>query len=367
VATRTARRTVRALAALVTAGVTLALLPRVALADPSQATLEAKRRLAALNVEIEVAAEHYNDAQIALAAARREAARAQARVGVKAAEVSAGQRGIGRLAAAAYRTGGGVDPLIQLMTTATPQSFLTRAGTLDAVSRNQGEQLRALRAARRSLEREQDTARQKVAAADDIAADLATTKATIERSLAEQQQLVERLETADARRERLEREAAARRAAQLAAARERARQIAAAEAARRASLRASRNRVSAPSYRGPASGRASVAVAEAYRQLGKPYQWAAAGPDRFDCSGLTMWVWAKAGVSLPHSSRAQFGQGHHVSWSELQPGDLTFYGSPIHHVGIYVGNGNMINAPQTGDVVKVAPAMRSDYVGAVRL
>ncbi|MCA1824037.1 MAG: NlpC/P60 family protein [Frankia sp.] len=108
-------------------------------------------------------------------------------------------------------------------------------------------------------------------------------------------------------------------------------------------------------------------MSEAYRQLGKPYEWAASGPDSFDCSGLTMWVWAKAGVSLPHSSRAQFDMGRHVSIAEIQPGDLTFYGSPIHHVGIYIGNGNMISAPQTGDYVKIQAAFRSDYVGAVRL
>jgi cell wall-associated NlpC family hydrolase len=252
------------------------------------------------------------------------------------------------------------------MTTATPETFLDKAATVDAVSRNRSDQLRGLRAARHTLRTEQATAAQKVAVADAIAKDMADTRARIEKAIAKQAALVARLESADARRERLAREAAARRAAQLAAARERARALAAAEAARRAAVRASRGTPRA-TYNGPVSGRASVAVAEAYRQLGKPYRWAAAGPDTFDCSGLTMWVWAKAGVSLPHSSRAQFNEGHHVSFADLQPGDLTFYGSPIHHVGIYVGNGNMINAPQTGDVVKVAPAYRSDYVGAVRL
>ena len=79
-----------------------------------------------------------------------------------------------------------------------------------------------------------------------------------------------------------------------------------------------------------------------------------------------MWVWAKAGVSLPHSSKAQYSGGRKVAKSDWQPGDLVFYGSPIHHVGIYVGGGKMISAPQTGDVVKLQNAFRDDYVGAVR-
>lgn len=109
-----------------------------------------------------------------------------------------------------------------------------------------------------------------------------------------------------------------------------------------------------------------MAVASAYEQLGKPYVWGAAGPSSFDCSGLTMFVWEMAGVFLPHSSQAQYGSGMHVSQSSLQPGDLVFYGSPIHHVGIYVGGGKMISAPHTGDVVRVQAALRADYVGAVR-
>jgi cell wall-associated NlpC family hydrolase len=364
-----ARTSLRAVAALVATLVALPLLPRVAVADPSQATLAAKRELARLNVEISVAIEDYDEAQIRLSSAKRAAAAAQGRVTKKEREVATLTEGVGTLMAAAYRSGGGVDPLLQLMGNATPETFLQRAGTVDAIAKNQNGRLRSLRSARRQLAQAQVVAREQVGAADAIAARMEATRERIERSIARQQELVRRLETEDARRERLEREAAERRAAQLAAARERARRIAAAEAARKAALRASRARtpVRAPSYNGPASGRGQVAVAEAYRQLGKPYQWGAEGPDRFDCSGLMLWAWAKAGVSLPHSSRMQFNEGHHVSQSELQPGDLVFYGNPIHHVGMYVGNGQMVHAPQTGDVVKVSSIYRDDYTGAVRL
>ena len=107
-------------------------------------------------------------------------------------------------------------------------------------------------------------------------------------------------------------------------------------------------------------------VAIAQRYLGAPYVWGASGPNTFDCSGFTMFVYRQVGVSLPHSSRAQINCGARVSRADLQPGDLVFYGSPIHHVGLYVGGGMMINAPQTGDVVKYSPAFTSSYAGACR-
>jgi cell wall-associated NlpC family hydrolase len=103
-------------------------------------------------------------------------------------------------------------------------------------------------------------------------------------------------------------------------------------------------------------------------QQGKPYVWGAAGPDSYDCSGLTMWAWAQAGVSLPHQSAEQQALGTPVSQGQLQPGDLVFFGSPAYHVGMYIGNGMMVHAPTTGDVVKVSPlAYMSDYSGATRV
>ena len=116
----------------------------------------------------------------------------------------------------------------------------------------------------------------------------------------------------------------------------------------------------------PVKGGAGKAVATAAAQMGKPYEWAADGPDSFDCSGLTMYAWGSAGVSLPHSSQAQYASLPHVARSQIQPGDLLFYGSPIHHVGIYEGGGVMINAPETGENVRRDSISRSDYVGAAR-
>ncbi|HEX2259257.1 MAG TPA: NlpC/P60 family protein [Actinomycetota bacterium] len=116
----------------------------------------------------------------------------------------------------------------------------------------------------------------------------------------------------------------------------------------------------------PGSGGAKTAVQTAYGLIGRPYRWGASGPGSFDCSGFTAYVWRAAGVSLPHSSRAQYAATKRVSREDLQPGDLVFFGRPIHHVGMYVGGGNMINSPQTGETVAVRSMARRDYVGAGR-
>ncbi len=117
----------------------------------------------------------------------------------------------------------------------------------------------------------------------------------------------------------------------------------------------------------PAPG-ASTAVAAAAAQIGKPYQWGASGPNSFDCSGLTMYAWAAAGVHMDHYTGSQYSSFPRVPLDQLAPGDLVFFGSDIHHVGIYEGGGVMIHAPHTGDVVKRTSiyAMGSSPVGAVR-
>ncbi|MEO9240304.1 MAG: NlpC/P60 family protein [Jatrophihabitantaceae bacterium] len=117
-----------------------------------------------------------------------------------------------------------------------------------------------------------------------------------------------------------------------------------------------------------ASKGVSAAIAAARAELGKPYVYGAAGPDSFDCSGLTMWAWGAAGVSLPHNAATQQGLGTPVNQADLQPGDLVFFGSPAYHVAIYLGQGMIIHAPTTGDVVKIVSLSNmSDYSGATRV
>lgn len=117
----------------------------------------------------------------------------------------------------------------------------------------------------------------------------------------------------------------------------------------------------------PDSASSSDVVSIAVQYLGVSYVWGGAGPSGFDCSGLVMYVYRKVGISLPHSSRLQYGYGRPVSRSELQPGDLVFFYSPISHVGIYIGDGQMINAAGTGKGVRIDDVWTRNYYGACRI
>jgi cell wall-associated NlpC family hydrolase len=118
------------------------------------------------------------------------------------------------------------------------------------------------------------------------------------------------------------------------------------------------------------NGGAAAAIAAGQSVLGTPYRWGGTSPATgFDCSGFTSWAWAQAGVRIPRTSRAQFAGTQRVPLDQLQPGDLVFFGSPIHHVGLYIGGGMMMHSPRTGDVAKISPIYRGfgSPVGAGRV
>lgn len=191
----------------------------------------------------------------------------------------------------------------------------------------------------------------------------ASQKASIESQLAERRRLV-----ASIRQEIVHiKQEEARRQAELAAqARARA---AAAQAAPPAVLSASL--ASSESFPAPPpSANSSTVVAIAMRYLGVPYVWGGASPSGFDCSGFTLYVYAQVGISLPHYAASQYGMGSPVSRDQLQPGDLVFFNG-LGHMGMYIGGGNFIHAPHTGDVVKISSLSdswyASTYVGARRL
>jgi peptidoglycan DL-endopeptidase CwlO len=229
----------------------------------------------------------------------------------------------------------------------------------------QQEELAAARTQARAALAEMDASRRAAEAAT------AAQRATLGRVQGELAALVD----AETRRRA---EADARRAQEAAAARTARDQQSATQATTRsttptgATATTARPRTAAPveptgPAPGPPASGASAAVAKAKEQIGKPYEYGAAGPDSFDCSGLTQYAWKAGGKSLPHSSRSQYSSTTRVSTSDLLPGDLLFYGSPIHHVGIYVGNGQMVEASQTGTPVRYASIWRSDMVGAGRV
>jgi cell wall-associated NlpC family hydrolase len=120
----------------------------------------------------------------------------------------------------------------------------------------------------------------------------------------------------------------------------------------------------APAVKAPTAA-AQKAVNAALSKLGSAYVWGATGPNTFDCSGLMQWAYKQAGIELPRNSAAQAGFGTPVSRDQLQPGDLVAYYSPVSHIGMYIGDGKMVHAPTSGDVVKISPLL-SEYAGATR-
>jgi len=211
----------------------------------------------------------------------------------------------------------------------------------------------------------QDQAKQKKLVADSKIA-LAAVKTRLaerERALKGKEHLVAQLEAEEqARQARLA--AQAKEAARKATAAAKARQQA---ASKPRSSGNSNAHTEAPSGNVPSSAVGGSVTDIAMQFMGVPYVWGGASPSGFDCSGFVMFVYARAGVSLPHSSRAQFGYGVAVSRGSLEPGDLVFFGSPIHHVGIYVGGGNMVHSPHTGSSVRINSIDRGNYTGARRI
>ncbi len=108
-------------------------------------------------------------------------------------------------------------------------------------------------------------------------------------------------------------------------------------------------------------------VAWLQSKIGEPYVWGGEGATGYDCSGLSMMAWRAVDVQLNHNSRAQFGQTERIAMADLAPGDLLFFGDPIHHLGIYVGGNKMIEAPRTGLMVRSSTFKRRDLVGAGRV
>lgn len=245
---------------------------------------------------------------------------------------------------------------------------------LDAVERIASQDARIVREAKtfrgRVLEREEQLTEARREQAS-IVAQLASEKAAIEARLADRQQLlasvkdeIARIEQAEARRQ-----AELRRQAQLEL--ERQQRAAAVQLEQAARVSDTVQSAPAPSPRPePAAPPAPPAdaskgarvVAIAMQYLGIPYVWGGASPSQgFDCSGLTMYVFAQIGVSLPHFAAAQYRMGVPVSRDQLQPGDLVFFRG-LGHMGMYIGGGNFIHAPRTGDVVKISSLSESYYV-----
>lgn len=340
-----------------------------ALADIKQQIRSAQAHLDDLNRASEAAAERYNHARIQYADAQRQAQIAGRALATAQHQLEASQRSISQFAATTYMNGG-MGGLPAILGGHDAAEFLDRMTTVDAISRSQARAFARLAALQHQHAVAQVAADAALAAQRRAMADAEREKATVQRNAAEAQTILTDLREKQAELIRAAKAAAARQAAQArAAALARQQQLAAAAAAALQSQSLTPT-APTPAVEHYAGNAAQVALQVAKEQLGKPYVWGAAGPDSFDCSGLTLYAYGKAGISLPHYTGDQWNVGRHVSESELQPGDLVFFEQNLGHMGMYVGNGQFIHAPHTGDVVKISPLAgwyQSEYAGAVRV
>ena len=315
----------------------VALLP-TAEADPNANINDVKAQVDKLHQEAEQASEAYDEANTSLSDLQHKVDQLQARITAEQGSLNSARGALGGLAAAQYESGG-IDSALQLMLTQSPDQYLQQATSLAQVTDSKKATMSTAAEIQRQLNQDK-------ASASDELANLAKTrtlmgqqKADIDAKEKQAQDLLNQLT---------------------------------------ATQRAQYNRMVANSSGGnvsktvisnlpvPTDARAAIAVAFAKAQVGKPYIWAAAGPNAYDCSGLTMAAWGKAGVNMAHGSRDQYAAFPKVSESQLQPGDLVMFYSDMHHVGIYVGNGMVIHAgnPQSG--VQYIPMNEMPATGFVR-
>ncbi|MFJ3954343.1 NlpC/P60 family protein [Streptomyces sp. Je 1-4] len=314
-------------AALATAAAALSAPPASAdpAGRPSTAREAAAARVDSLYAQAERATEKYNGAQARTKELRHEVAALQERTARAQERVNRMRGRLGALAAAQYRSGG-VDPTVRLMLSERPDTYLEKASALDRLGSRQADELRGLRAATRSLEQQRRETAQKLTELETSRKAVARHKKDLQRRLATARRLLNALPKGD-------------------------------RAAYDRASRSDGHREAVPDLGGavPASGRAAAAVAAVRAAVGRPYAWGSSGPSSFDCSGLTQWAYGRAGVSLPRTSQAQRGAGRQVPLGQAQPGDLVIYRSDASHVGMYVGNGQVVHAPYPGARVRYDP------------
>src|SRR5215470_3339113 len=322
---------------------TLGLLPGAGQATPVQPVTapktasEAAQKVQQLGDQLEVLSEEVNGARIRVAKLQQTALAATRQAKVADQQYATLSVEVAKIVRTTYQSAP-FGQFTTLMTSASPQDFLEQLSTLERMSEQHSRTISAVLRVKQQLDQARDKAKKALAAAHREYIAAVTKKNRLDQQIVQYKAIYNRL-----------------------SAQERAQLNGGGSATRSGRIPVG----NLP----PMSGRAKIAVDTAMAQLGKPYIWGAAGPGSFDCSGLTMYAWGKAGVSLPHQSAEQYGYGTHVpaDLAYLKPGDLLFFYSPIHHVALYIGNGMQVHAPTSGDVVRVAGVDWPNLVGATRL
>ncbi len=221
----------------------------------------------------------------------------------------------------------GLDPTLQALTAGNPEQFLSQASTITELDQASGDKVSTLVNAENQDQRARQTADQQLATVRALEAQMSAKKGAI-----------------DAEIDRVN------------------------SAAMKQAMAIFTQTGQYPDISIPTANTVGAqALQAALSRRGDPYVWGAAGPGAFDCSGLVVWAFAQEGITLPHFTGDQWNSGVHVSRADLEPGDLVFFFADISHVGIYLGDGLMVDAPDFGEVVRVEPVFWADYVGAVRI
>jgi cell wall-associated NlpC family hydrolase len=319
-----------------------------------------QRKVDKLYRQAEQASERYNNARLRLRHAQARLRTLQGDLHRQQAKVESVREQVAT-AVLDQAQGQALSSTAQVLVSDDPDSFLDQLTSVSQFNDQRSELMAGFAVQVKRLQARQADARRELQQIADSKAELGTEKRQIDEKAAQAKELLGTLKERAAERLAARREAEAR-AATARASRSQPRPVPSAGAARSGASASSPGASTAA----PASGRAAAAVRYAMAQVGDAYVWGAAGPSAFDCSGLTMAAWAQAGVSLPHSSSAQMSSGTPVSQSELQPGDLVFYYSPVSHVGMYIGNGQIVNAENPSVGVKITGVNSMPYAGAVR-
>jgi peptidoglycan DL-endopeptidase CwlO len=346
-------------------------LSSAATADPGPvASKEAEAQsiisqISTIETQLSTAVERWNLANVKLARIGDDLKRSRFELGVARVNFKRAQTALARQAVDVYTSSDSNSTIEVILGASSLDDLLNRIDTVNRVNDQRSSVVGDVKVFRRNVAREEAKLHRAQTEQKQVVAQRLAEKTSIQSKLAERNRLLSSVRAEIEHLRVVERERQAALAAQV-----RAQQQAQALQPSVASFG-----VAAPpagavsSIAAPPSSHYGGVVGIAMRYLGTPYVWGGASPGGFDCSGLVMYVYAQVGVSLPHSSYAQYGMGVPVSYSELQPGDLVFFYG-LGHEGIYIGGGNFIHAPHTGDVVKISSmsgGYSSSFVGARRI
>ncbi|WP_262380249.1 NlpC/P60 family protein [Nonomuraea sp. PA05] len=320
-------RLARAAAAAALTVTVPAVVPGAAWADPSPAQVRA--RLVKLNERADQLVERYNQATEAYRKARTKYRALDAELTAKGEQVAELRDELAAIAVHNYQFGPSMG-WQRLAVGGPPEAMLSGMASLDQMAQDRAARIAAFEAATKGLRERRDQAKGALAEAEQARDDVRGKQEEVDDLVEQQTKLLRRL----------------------------------------GAYRTGNPRGTGLTYTGPASGNAREALQFAFAQVGKPYRYGGTGPGSFDCSGLTQAAWRAAGVSLPRTTYTQWawGAGRRVPLDQVQPGDLLF-SKGLGHMGMYAGDGRMVHAPQTGDVIKVVALddyWRGRLVGAIR-